>query len=253
MAPKQIMAYSTWVWMEFITQILSMVIFVAFWRAIYSVSAEIGGLNLRQTLNYVLLAEIVSPVISTRLIFNFSSLIRDGSIAVELVRPVDLQARFYVEQLSGLLVSLLFKLPLLLFAVLVFGLELPGSPLVWLVFAVALLLGHAVTFFFDWAFGCLAFFTTETWGLSVIRDAVGLFFSGALVPLVMMPGWLQTLAAAMPFAQALAMPVSLLSGIISLDRAPSIWLVQLAWIAGLGLASRVIYRLALRRVTVQGG
>jgi ABC-type uncharacterized transport system permease subunit len=36
----------------------------------------------------------------------------------------------------------------------------------------------------------------------------------------MMPAWLQGLAAALPFAQAIAVPVSLLSGITPLAEAP---------------------------------
>ncbi len=108
-------------------------------------------------------------------------------------------------------------------------------------------------FLFDWMFACLAFYVTETWGLSVVRIGVGSFFSGALVPLAMMPGWLQKLAASMPFAQALSVPVSFLSGITPLAEAPRLWLIQLAWLAGLLVVSRLVFRVAMRKVTVQGG
>jgi ABC-2 type transport system permease protein len=102
-------------------------------------------------------------------------------------------------------------------------------------------------------FACLAFYVTETWGLSVVRVAAGSFFSGALVPLVMMPGWLQKLAGAMPFAQALAVPVSLLSGITSLADAPRLWLIQVAWLVSMFVLSRLVFNVAVRKVTVQGG
>ena len=84
-------------------------------------------------------------------------------------------------------------------------------------------------------------------------DGISTFFSGSLIPLVMMPGWLQALAHAMPFAQAVYVPLSVLTGIVPLSQMPQVWLVQVAWIAGLWVAARLIFRVAIRKVTVQGG
>ena len=87
----------------------------------------------------------------------------------------------------------------------------------------------------------------------MVRIGVGSFFSGALVPLAMMPGWLQKIAAAMPFAQAMSVPVSFLSGIASAVDAPRLWLTQLIWLVVLLFLSRVVFNIAIRKVTVQGG
>lgn len=253
MVPKQYLAYNLWVWMEFVVQIVAMTIFVFFWRAVYAGSATIGGLTLQQTINYILLAQTLNPLIENRLIFRFGWLIREGYVAVELVRPVDFQARSYVEELTSLLIFLAQKIPLLLLAWLLFGLQLPADLAAWGCFLVSLLLGQALLFCFDWAFACLAFYSTETWGLSVVRVGVAAFFSGALLPLQMMPGWLRSITDALPFAQALYVPVAFLSGITRVADAPRIWLIQLAWLAGLLILSRAAFALALKKVTVQGG
>jgi ABC-2 type transport system permease protein len=110
-----------------------------------------------------------------------------------------------------------------------------------------------VVFCFDWLFACLAFYTTETWGLGMVRQSIGVFFSGALIPLALMPEWLRSVCQGLPFVQALYVPVSLLSGITPLSEAPRLWLGQLAWLAGLLVASRAVFRIAIRKVTVQGG
>ncbi|MEK7786600.1 MAG: ABC-2 family transporter protein [Chloroflexota bacterium] len=253
MTPKLFLAYSAWVWVEFFAQILSMTIFVFFWRAVYAENTVISGLSLQQTLNYILIAQVLAPIVQSRSVFRMGWLIGNGMIAVELIRPVDFQARSYVESLADLATFLITKIPLALLAWLIFGLQLPGDPLVWVCFAVSLLLGATIIFFADWAFSCLAFYTTETWGLSVVREGVVAFFSGALLPLAMMPGWLQAIGRALPFAQVLYVPVSILGGIIPVASAPGAWLIQLLWIAGLGLFSRVFYNIAIRKVTVQGG
>lgn len=251
--PKQYLAYNIWVWMEFIVQILSMTIFVYFWRAVYASTSTLGGLNLQQTLNYILLAQVLAPFVETRVVFQFGFLVRNGQIAIELLRPLDFQMRYLVENLVGLFILSIQKSPLLLIAWFFFGLQLPANPLTWMVFAISLVLGQCILFFFDWIFACLAFYSTETWGLSVVRIGVATFFSGALLPLTMMPGWLQEIAAALPFAQAIYVPASFLSGINSPANAPQIWLVQLIWLIGLGLLSRWLFDIAVRQVTVQGG
>jgi ABC-2 type transport system permease protein len=250
---KSNLAYSMWVWADFFVTIASMFIFVYFWRAVYAGTATLGGLTLAETISYILLARLLAPLVETRTIFFFGFMLRQGQIAVELTRPLDMQLRMLVESFGELAAFLVRRLPLFFLAWLFFGLRLSASPAVWGAFLLSLILGAVVVFLFDWMFASLAFYVTETWGLSVVRIGVGSFFSGALVPLAMMPDWLQHIAAALPFAQLISVPVSLLSGITPLAGAPRLWLVQVMWIAGLLILSRVVFRVALRKVTVQGG
>lgn len=253
MVPKSFLAYSLWVWVELFTQVLTMAIMTFFWRAVFAEQETIGGLSLQQTLNYVLLAQILAPMLESRFIFHMGFMLREGLIAVELTRPVDMQGRYFAENLAELATDLALKSPLLLVAWLAFGLQLPASPAAWGGFVVALLLGRVIFFCFNWAFCCLAFYTTETWGLSVLYEGLAKFFSGALLPLALLPGWLRAIADALPFGQVLYAPVALLSGITSPQEAPRVWLVQLAWAVGLAVVSRVVFNIALRKVTVQGG
>ena len=69
----------------------------------------------------------------------------------------------------------------------------------------------------------------------------------------MMPEWLRTIAAALPFSQAVYLPVSVLSGLTPLVELPRIWLLQMGYAAVLLIASRLVFRRAVRVVTVQGG
>jgi ABC-2 type transport system permease protein len=80
-----------------------------------------------------------------------------------------------------------------------------------------------------------------------------LFFSGSLIPLAMLPERLSALVYSLPFAQALYVPLSILSGIQPLSAVPHLLLIQIAWLVGLLVLSRLVFRLAVRKVTVQGG
>jgi ABC-type uncharacterized transport system permease subunit len=69
----------------------------------------------------------------------------------------------------------------------------------------------------------------------------------------MMPIWLRTIVLSIPFAQALAVPVGLLTGITPLNEAPRAWFIQILWIIGMWLLSSSFFRIAVRKITVQGG
>lgn len=252
--PKMFAAYSIWVWMSFVVEIIAIVIFVAFWRAVYATTETVGGLTLDQTLTYVLLAQIFSDAAYvSNVIYDFGAGLRDGSIIVAFLRPIDYQAAMYVQNVVQLGIDLLLKIPLALFAWIVYDLRFPTDPIIWGAFLITLLLGHAVMFCFDWILGCTAFYSTEIWGMSVVRHSLAVFFSGALIPLDIMPEWLRTIAAVLPFSQTVYLPVSVLSGITPLDRMPGIWLIQAGMLIVLLFLSRFVFSRAIRVVTVQGG
>lgn len=251
--PKLYMAYRAWFWAFLFVQVLSLTIFVFFWRAIYADRETLAGLARQQTLNYIMWGQILLPLVQSAFVFRMGQMLVDGQFAMELLRPMDAQTRYYIESFGFLLVQVVQRLPLVVFAWWVFGLQLPKDVGTWSAFLLALLLGHAVIFAFDWIFSCLAFYTTESWGLAMAQQGLATFFSGALVPLAIMPVWLQKVTLSMPFAQAIYVPASIVSGITPLSDVPRLLSIQLLWIVGLVLISRLVFRVAVRRVTVQGG
>lgn len=253
MIPKVFMAYQIWFWVGLVLNIISMAILVYFWRAIYNDTSTISGLGLNQTLNYILLAFIFMPLTNNDLIWEIGMNLREGMIIHHLLRPINFQGMNYAQSLGTLVTRLLLQLPMVAVAVALFGLRFPSDLRIWLAFLVSALLGYTVMFFFNWLLACLTFYTTEIWGLGVLIEGMNFFLSGALVPLVMMPEWVRNIVLSIPFAQALAVPVGLLTGITPLDDTPRVWLIQIAWILGMWLISTLFFRVAVRKITVQGG
>jgi ABC-2 type transport system permease protein len=108
-------------------------------------------------------------------------------------------------------------------------------------------------FMLDYALGCITFYTTEVWGLGILRDGVALFLSGALIPLEFLPEGIRAIANFSPWAQALYVPISFLSGIRNPNTLPQAMLGQVFGIVILCLISRWIFSRAVRVLTVQGG
>lgn len=251
--PKFFLAFTNWVWADMITRFIGMFVVVSFWRAVYDSTTTISGLSFQQTINYILLAQVFTSVVMNGVIWWVGWWIRDGQIIVEMLRPVDFQWQVLIQVVSSNLMNLIMSLPLAVAALLLFDLRLPTDPAVWGAFAVSILLGQVAVFFFDWMYMCLCFYSTEVWGLGVFREGIVLFLSGVLIPVQMMPDWLRTVANLTPYPQALAMPVSLLSGAVPVEQAPQIWAVQLLWVVFGFFASRWVFKVASRKVTVQGG
>jgi ABC-2 type transport system permease protein len=252
--PKLFMAYQFQIWFNVVIEIIALTITVAFWRAVYAGRETVGGLTAGQTLNYVMMARIFHDgAYQTNMLRSLGEMVREGGILVTLLRPLDFQGAMYLQNLVHLGLNVLMKFPLALFAWVVYDLRLPGDPRVWLAFAITQLLGHAVMFCFDWILACAVFYTTDAWGLATARSGIATFFSGMLIPLAIMPEWLRTIATVLPFSQAVYLPISVLSGLTPLSEVPRIWLMQLVYLAVLIVLSRLVYRRAVRVVTVQGG
>jgi ABC-2 type transport system permease protein len=253
-AVKQMLQFRIYFWMGLITQTIFMVAWFSFWHAAYASRHTIGGLHEEQAIRYILLARILAPANGYGLTSAMGNYLRQGLITAELLRPLDFQARFYAQSAARALAALLqLSLFSTAVAMIFLGLRLPTDPAIWAGFALTFILGNAILFFFDYLIACLAFYTTEIWGLSVLQAGITTFTSGALVPLTMMPGWLHSFCAAIPFSQTLFVPVSILSGITPASQVPTLALQQCAWIVSLCLVSRLAFRHAVRTITVQGG
>jgi len=253
MIPKLFMAYQLWFWIGLVLSVISMAILVFFWRAVYADTASISGLALDKTLQYILLAFIFSPLAGNDLVWEFGSNLREGMMIHHLLRPINFQGMNYAQNLGRLVTELMLQIPVVIVAVVLFGLRFPTDIATWLGFIVSALLGLTVMFFFYWFLACLTFYTTEVWGLGVLIQGMSFFLSGTLVPIIMMPAWLQTIVLSVPFAQAVGVPVSLLTGIIPLSEAPRVWLTQILWIIGMWILSTLFFKVAVRKITVQGG
>jgi ABC-2 type transport system permease protein len=249
---KRALAYNSWVYAQVFVQAITMLVMVYFWSAIYENRATVGGQTLVQTLNYILITRLIAGFGETDLIHTFDRLIGRGDFVIELLRPVDFQSNQLVEVASSWLTQMVLRWPLLPLALL-FGLQLPQNPAIYLAFLLSMILGALIIFFFDFLLACLNFITLEGWGLSVMRGGLASFLSGALIPLTLMPDWLRTICEFVPFSQAIFVPAALLSGTLPLERLPATLGIQLLWLVGLFFLSRWVFARSIRKITIQGG
>ncbi|HVT68197.1 MAG TPA: ABC-2 family transporter protein [Trebonia sp.] len=180
--------------------------------------------------------------------------VKDGSVAVDFLRPLDPQAAAIVTDTGRYLFSLLPRgLPSLLLGAVTTGLALPGNPLYYPLGLISLVLGTMVSVASVYLVAVAGFWLVETRGLQILYMLASGFLGGLYVPLALFPRWLDTVATATPFPSIMMYPIDVLSGTGSVAHAAGLVLAQLAWFAGVAGLGQLLTRAGRRKLEVQGG
>lgn len=224
------------------------------WTAIYQGRDQVVGRSAAEMTTYVVVAWVITTFYGTRVDQTLSARFREGLIAVDLLRPWDLHLHHYFRDLGRAGVALvLTTLPLFLWTGTLLGLRGPRHWWTLPVFALSLLLAHAISFGFAWLVGIASFRLRNAAGLAHLKATIISVFSGSLIPLDLYPGFLRPLVLALPFQGMSHTPANLFTERIPLEHLWQPLAVQAAWAVGLFLLGRWAFRGALRAVVVQGG
>ena len=180
--------------------------------------------------------------------------VKDGRVAVDFLRPVDLQAATIATETGAALFALVPRgLPSVLLGAVTTGIALSGSSMFWLLGPVSLLLGVIISSATVYLVAVAGFWLVETRGLQILYMLASGFLGGLYVPTALFPWWLRIVAEATPFPSIMMFPIDVLSGFGGASRAAGLVLAQLAWLAGVTAAGQLLTRAGRRRLEVQGG
>jgi viologen exporter family transport system permease protein len=175
-------------------------------------------------------------------------------VALDLYRPVGLIGWYWAGDLGRAAYHLLTRglAPTLVGAVL-FDLTWPPSAWSWLAFALSLPLAVSVSFTLRFLVAASAFWVLDASGARMLSGVLAMFFSGMVLPLVLFPGALGTLAMALPWASFVQVPADLWLGQRTGADAVLALAFQLGWLLALLAVCSLVLRAATRKVVVQGG
>jgi ABC-2 type transport system permease protein len=246
-------AYVGWYWAKMASFLIQVVILYSLWTAVYEGREQIAGLSANEMLTYAIIAWLLGNYVFG-VGAQLASDVRDGNVAVELLRPYDMLSKIVALDFGRTLSSIVRDaLPVLLVAFLLIGISPPVSVSALLLFLLSAILGILIGAQLDLMIGVLSFYLVYVWGLRVLREAVFRFFTGALVPLALFPDWLLSISAFLPFQYMVHVPVSIYIGKISGWAAVEALALQCLWLVIVIVFIRVCWTIALRKVTVFGG
>jgi len=225
--------------------------------ALWDANPDAGGYDSVDAVTYVWLGQALLMTVALwggGTTDDLIERIRSGDVAIDLYRPVGLVGWYLAGDLGRSLYHLVTRgLAPTVVGLVLFDIALPESSAHALAFVVSLPLAVTVSFGLRFLVAASAFWILDASGLRMLSGALAIFFSGMMLPLVLFPGWLGTLAEALPWSAFIQVPID-----IWLGRHDGWGLVgalafQVFWIAVLFACCHWVLRAATRKVVVQGG
>lgn len=226
--------------------------------AIYETADKILPMSFSQIVSYVWVKRMVmlmlTVVASDGEIY---SVINDGSIAYELVRPIDLYWKWFFQAVSNRLAAMFAScVPILVLAFVLpepFRLSAPTSVLQLIEFLIALILALGVVVAFAMLMFITLFYTIAQRGIKIIVTALVSFLSGGMIPLTFFPDKVVSVLNMLPFSAMQSTPLLIYSGnLVGKDAVMGI-LFQALWLIALVVLGKTVMSISLKRVVVQGG
>ena len=182
--------------------------------------------------------------------------IRQGLLSVQLIRPFNYWAFLFADAIAWRFVRLLFTVPVLLAFLYWLGPELGDMsiPLERLpALAVSVALAYVVCFYLKLCLGFIGFWTNDIMGITTLYEVVASVLGGILIPIALLPDWLQVIAWLLPIQAIYSVPLTILLG--KSEGADLGWgiALQLGWIIVLYALATVLWRAGLRQYESVGG
>lgn len=224
------------------------------WEAIYGAQKVLGGFTLAQMTTYVAVSWMARAFYFNNLDREIANEIRDGSVAIQFIRPYNyLFVKLMQGFGEGIFRLLLFMVPGLAIVCLIFPVKLPSDPSVWLLYFVMLVFSFLINTQINMLVGLFAFFVENNEGMLRMKRVLVDLFSGVVVPISFFPGWLAVTMKWLPFQAITYLPSSVFTG---RTTGQDVWLVlgvQLVWFLVLIIPITWVWRQARSRLFVQGG
>jgi ABC-2 type transport system permease protein len=225
-------------------------VLIALWKQ----KPEIGGYDMADAVTYAFMTQgMIGPMGLFLAGTELGPRIRNGDVAIDLYRPMDFQGWWLASDAGRAGASLLLRsAPPVLIGMLCFPMALPADPLRWAAFLLCCAIGFLVSFALRYLMSVSAFWTMDERGLASLSGIASMFFSGMIIPLIIMPGWLGGLARVLPWSTTVQVPLNVLLGNQPGGLREAL-AFGLAWAVGLLGLGRVLTAAARRRAVVQGG
>lgn len=239
--------------MGILNTVLRVFIYWEIYRALYGTRTEVDGITIMMVTTNFVLSLCMDAVFRVNDFF-IPDMIRDGSIATELLRPIGIQGRMAAENLGNALFELVFRfIPALLVSVIFVGILKPAGGLMLLLFVLSALLGYGVLWTISFVTQMLSFWLVNVWSIVTIKNVFINVLSGSMIPLWFMPDWMSGVVRYTPFASIYFTPVQIYLGQLSYQEIAVKCLIQIFWVSLIFMFGNWLWHKGQKKLVVQGG
>jgi len=238
----------------FATQLFWGLIRVMIFQAFYESTLAPQPMTFADVVTYVWLGQAMLRILPWDVEGEHRQMIRSGTVAYELLRPLDLYATWFSRALAFRIApTTLRALPMFALAIPFLGMGWPASWGSAAAFAAAMVGALALSAAITTLVSITLLWTLSGDGLSRLIPAAVVLLSGMIVPLPLFPGWAQGILNLLPFRGVVDLPFRLYMGHIPPGQVFAVLAHQLGWTVGLVAIGRLALGRGIRRLVVQGG
>jgi ABC-2 type transport system permease protein len=249
---KSMTVYRSTTIFRLLSSVLMYFIQYSLWSALIRTRNQ-ADVSLNEMISYVIINLFVTILTDTNIATQLEPSIRDGSIVMDFIRPINFRLYLFSSSLGTNTYNMLTTaLPIVIMTFILHGLSFP-SPLYTLLFLLSLIIGMLIIFELTYIFGLLAFFTQRAWYLNWYLDGFKTIFGGTVVPLWFYPDTLKRMSMFLPFRYITFEPVNFFLQRTSVEESWRVLFLGVGWIVMLRLMSTLIYRRIMNRIAINGG
>lgn len=247
------LAYVMDFFMRTIFLIIILFVFTQLWETTYSVSGKqvLAGFSLEKLMWYLAATESIIMAMP-RVVDKVEQEVKNGDVAYFLNRPLSYigfhYCAFLAESLIRFFINMLVGGALI---TLLFG-PLQVSWLTIIGFIILLLGAFTLNFVVTMGLSLASFWIEDVRGFDLVYSRLVMILGGMMVPLNLFPGWLESVAKALPFQKIIYTPAMQLVR-PELAGGWGAFLGQWGWILVFSLLAWGIFRMGVKKLNVNGG
>ena len=244
--------YRVSVFFQLLGFLIEPIVYLVVWRTVVAQSGPVGGYDIADFTAYYIVWTLVRNMNLALTPYVWEWWIQRGRVSDALLKPVHIYHRELASFAGFKIVWILAWIPVA--GALAFAFNLSLSP-TWFevgAFLIAIWGGFVLRHSIQFLIGLVTFWTTRASALFEIVIAAELLLSGRLVPLSVMPEWVQNVANLFPFKWTFEFPIEVLIGKLTTPEIIFGLFAQVIWVGILGGAIALVWPRAIRRYTAVG-
>lgn len=257
------MAYRGDFFLSTLLRFLPLLTTLLLWSAVYAETDSAhppAGFAFQEMIAYLLLVQI-SRLFSSMpgLAHGIARDIRDGALKKYLLQPIHMLGyllSYRMAHKASYIVMSAVPYGLLFFLCRDYFINLTSvaNPVeTYVAYALALVLGFLIGFFFEATIGMIGFWVLEVGSFLYVINTLSFFVSGHMFPLDLLPEPWANVLKWLPFQYLAYYPAMIFLGKIQGEALVQGLLIETAWAAGFIVLACGLYRLGLRRYSAYGG
>ncbi len=239
------------IWM--IGRLLEPLVYLVVWTTVADArGGSVGGYSPADFAAYYIVLMLVNQFTFTWIMHEYEYRIRSGDLSSVLLKPIHPIHSDLADNIGYKVLTSVIIFPAAGFLYWLFDPALNTNLTLFGLFIISMILAYLLRFLLEWSLALIAFWTTRNEAFNQMYFLLGLFLSGRIAPLNLLPDWLRTMADVLPFKWAVAFPVELVLGRLTPEEISEGLLIQTAWLIAGVILHRLVWWRGVRRYSAVG-